>query len=326
MERRNQVIDRQLIFAAFVPPAARDGFWNAASLKTPNYRIGEQMMLFAPEFQFSPRKLKPAERVFLDATAAKTKSKLAELGLGEISRRLPIPEAVYLVDVNRSYSLIRGEGLFPQQFIEGDCDEYHQFIMLWLPAGESIETPVFELNFHHEASHLAIPAVLGAHYETTAFGFDRVVRVSAGKHGRVVKRGIYGEPLSELFAWFCMDYEAELPIHYFDQVALMIPMLERFAAANRISPLDAFCRAYKALVLRDFSFQAELISVFGTEAVKGFNNYQDFVGMDNLSCLTSLADMAGLGDRYRQIQQLPREGVITFPGMKVIGRKSAMIS
>lgn len=114
---------------------------------------------------------------------------------------------------------------------------------------------------------------------------------------------------ADLFALYCLDENVSIETPYNLQVPFMIAMLNRYAQARNVTPLDAFKRAFRAKAERDFTFQRELTEIFGTQTIRDLNNVEiEFSHIANPQNLDKVAQEGGFFDDYIHLRDTMNEG------------------
>lgn len=282
---------------------------------------------FVQELKPSVRKYQidtdlPKNQRYLYELQTKAKERLEDLGFTHANQLVPNVD-----QLSFSYAL-KDDTPFVRV---GNLGE---FIQIQLPLGTPFVSPTTAHFFYHELSHFITKRVLKVDnieevgrkkrkVKLYAAGFTRfpihdkpLLSLKDLFEGRRPK-GIFEDGLSDLFALYCMDQEITIESNYNVQLPFMMALLKRYAKLRNISSLDAFKRVFKAKATRDFTFQKELVELFGTTAVKDLNNLEiQFSHIRDHTEVERVAREFGIIDEYNELRQSMNSGQeLTFEGM-----------
>lgn len=234
---------------------------------------------------------------------ARLGSKLSEIGINDPASILPKPgQDVRVVRVQSEFG-ISGVTFFPST----------EFT-IHIPSQIEFPSTEFKRVFFHESSHFIKRVVLGKSKR-----FNGVVTFGGGFV--TSKGGAYEEGNAELFSLFCLEDDAELDTCYPKEVCFLTSILKKFAREKGLDPLEVYKRFARANITRDFGFQGELVDVFGTQAVRGFNN---FWFDEPYKPEISESERMLFGDEFCDLYTAYQEGqLIAFPGMDGGFRKAS---
>lgn len=244
------------------------------------------------------------------------RNKLTEMGMKDSSILLPTLEQVVL-----KYNQSWGWGS-----VSGACDEYGRNIMIRLDRSMSFPNELLDRAVYHETEHFLRKHIFKkgtkgnlkldeASIETVGVGF---VRNTSRGH-----KDLFEEATAELFALYCLNDDVVIATSYAEEVCFVAALLKKFADKKGVEGIEAFKKLVKANITRDFSFQRELVEVFGKEAVKEFNNFEWWeakavsVPEEERLHPEKLADLGGFREEYDNFKKAINEGqFVTLSGMR----------
>ncbi len=192
---------------------------------------------------------------------------------------------------------------------------------MYFPQSLTFPNADFRETLSHESAHFMKKHVV-------AKGPDDEVNIIGAGFSRYGKHlnNIYEESNAEFFSLFCADDNIVHRTPYGEQLSFTIALLKRFSQVKGIESVDAFKKLFKANAIRDFSFQRELVEVFGTETVKAFNNFSWWEqSMSSFNSNTSesgmtperLAELGGFNEEFTALRAATKRGEeISLPGLK----------
>lgn len=242
---------------------------------------------------------------------SKARDKLQEMGFSEPEELLPTRD-----ELSFSYGL-EDEPPFCRV---GNLGE---FLAVTIPKGTPVDSQITKQLYLHEISHFVTRRVIKAtkqegkkkaDLKTYSAGFTRfsmsekpldMKNIFEGRR----PKGIFEEGLSDLFALYCLDENVSIETPYNLQVPFMIAVLNKYARARNISPLVAFQRAFRAKAERDFTFQRELVNVFGIQTIRDLNNVEiEFSHIANPEDLMKVAQEGGFFEDYINLRDALNDG------------------
>lgn len=193
---------------------------------------------------------------------------------------------------------------------------HFNFIEFPYPPTSSLSDPRVARTLFHEIFHFMTVHVFQKDGDLIRKGFDYTnATIFFGNSGR----GIYSEPLAELFSFFCVDSgdEKYTPSNFGDRLAFMIAFITDYSKKKKITPLDGFKKFAKAFVKGDFLFQKDLADLYGVAAISTINNIKVYNNKVKRDFLVEAAKKAGFNEEYSELQKkLDADESISFPGIK----------
>ncbi len=250
------------------------------------------------------------------------REKLLALGIEEAEELLPTLDQIAFIKQRKAD---KKSGLITYN---------REFLVIMLSPGRGIEDEYTQEVFFHELAHFATRFVLqkdmnGSIVENR-FGFDREFVKPKEKRSNSSRRktgthkftkGIYSEPLADLFMLYCADRPDKVfDSEYVYEDCFMIALLEEFSRRKGIGSFEAFKKMFAAGARIDFGFQKELVDVFGIEFVRNFNNLitESNFGANHQSSPEEYWELADLGEFFLDFSLLLRQ-ITTGEGIRFSG-------
>lgn len=253
------------------------------------------------------------------------RDKLIEMGMEYLIPTLPTPEQIVL----------KSNAWWGYGAISGFCDEYGRNVVIRLDRIMSFPNKILDRTVYHETEHFLRKHIFKKGTKgNLKLDEGSIERVGVG-FVRKTSRGdkdLFEEATAELFACYCVDDDVVIATPYPEEVCFAVALLEKFAEKKGIKGIEAFKKLVKANITRDFSFQRELVEVFGREAVKEFNNFEWWeakavsVPEEERLHPEKLADIGGFREEYDSLKKAINEGqFVTLSGMRGVFRSDKFI-
>lgn len=312
-EASEEIIPQKIHFTVSTPPATRQeilsGIRDGAERKKRISPLEEQL-------GWRDYTLNIEEKAALSSLLTNANNKLKAIGI-ENDALLPQSEQIKFIQ-------------YDQDNFGGFTGIYGEYIIVYMPRGSTLANLEVQAALYHEIGHFVTAVVIegkegSKNYSYIARGFDKNAR-NLKEYGIDAIRGLFEEPLQELFALYCTDDDAlVLPSSYRLRVPFMISLLEEYTRRKNEDPSMMFKKVYRANALRDFSLQRELVKVFGGDFVRRLNtilvvNHAGDMGMSegiDAEFLKNLAERGKFSLPYAALQQsFDQGGLISYPGLK----------
>lgn len=264
---------------------------------------------------YRDRSLPQNEEIYLSKMIKNAESKLRSLGFSNADQMLPVREQITIREIIDE----------SENQVGGEVGEYLEHIRIDLPKSKSIQE--CEDVFYHELCHFISGEVVtvtnhpskhriyqaqGDKFRQQLFrGFQRVTDEET-----VPLRGIPEEGIPDLFAAFCI--EGLVVSVYNIQSPFMVTFITDYASKKGVSAMQAFTAIIQANVCRDYTFQKDLVAVYGRAFVRKLNNLGHTYGGEGFrEAISDLANVGGFQTAYENCRKDFNLGKpITFEGLK----------
>ncbi len=261
------------------------------------------------------RELTVDERIFLSDQIEDIKKTLSTFGANttRFSHGIDISlENIEIYEVPKEKTDLQGALFSPEGHI-----------LIMVPSGFDLKNPLLRRLLSHELSHMTTRSVYMTVYpkgrdsriRQSHFGYERM-NYSDETRSSIRSRGLYSEPLAELFSYYDLPDEAtEFESPYSKSMPFFVSLIKDFAIRSQKSELDVFQRMYSAFTVRSFTIQKELRDQYGTEFMRLLNTIEiSTIGeVANDATFDRMLQLGGFRDLYDSISsEINTTGITLF--------------
>ncbi len=218
------------------------------------------------------------------------KNKLTNLGLQDLSERVPSDQTLVILD--------DPDGPF------ASVDNFHSFVTIHLPPETDLRDKKVRDIYIHETSHFLADAVYHVgeisdpkkRYKGLVLGIGNYVSIKGtgfSKPHSIVEIGAYEEGLADIFTAYCTEEETETPYLY--EAGFFIALCSNLAQKDGVDEVTAFEQFFKAKTSRDFSFMKRLTEHYGKDFVRKLNTAKYGAWIPNEISSMQFEETAALG-------------------------------
>lgn len=241
------------------------------------------------------------------------KNKLEELGVLNVTLRLPkIDQVVFTRQIKET----------DEDSVGGCSSQKKEYLRVDLLGSSKFSDPETHFAFFHEISHIIASTILKSSedngFSTSIEGFTREGK---GKRGGPLQNlqlglGLWEEWQADLFAIYCLD-QSKIKTPYYHEDAFGVALIKNFALKKDIDERNAFADFFRARVTQDFSFQGELVKMYGTDFVKALNNVETLpvFGISPRGSIRHVAELGGFQSSYNSLLEKIKYDSISLDGL-----------